>query len=53
MITMARSPLVTVYCRNALCPYYIKGGRRRVVGRISERAELRCFTCREVALYEV
>lgn len=53
MNILARPPLVTVYCQNPLCPYLMKKGRKWIVGRISERGELRCSSCRQVAMYEV
>ena len=45
--------LVDVFCGNPLCPYTLRRGGKRLVGRISGRAELSCPACRTVALYEV
>ncbi len=47
------APLVEVYCQNALCPFFLKRGKRQLAGRISECAELRCPSCRDVARYDV
>jgi hypothetical protein len=51
--TVVRGILVVVLCKNPLCPYFLKKGKRQIVGRISERGELRCQSCRQIDLYEV
>lgn len=51
MVAIATA-LVDVYCRNQFCREVMKNGRRALVGRISGKAELRCPSCRQVALYE-
>lgn len=45
--------LVQVFCRNPFCPFYMNKGKRALVGRISDRAELKCHSCRQVDTYEV
>ena len=50
---VARRPLVEVRCDNRLCSFYVRKGHRALVGRISDRAELRCPSCKQVAIYEV
>ena len=54
-VALPRMPLVEVFCKNPACSP-VRGkrvGGRVLVGRISARAELRCPSCRQVALYEV
>jgi hypothetical protein len=46
-------PLVEVFCQNPYCGFWLKRGKRCLVGRISERGELRCPSCRRVMLFEV
>lgn len=43
--------LTDVYCRSPFCPFRIKRGRGQLVGRIDGRAELRCPSCKQIALY--
>lgn len=52
MVTAVSAPLVEVFCRWGLCPFYLRKGKRALVGRISGRAELRCPSCRKVATYD-
>ncbi len=53
MMQVRARTLVPVYCRNPLCPFLLRKGHRVLVGRISDRAELKCHSCRQVATYEV
>ena len=53
MMQVRARTLVQVFCRNSLCPFYVNKGKRALVGRISDRAELKCHSCRQVATYEV
>ncbi len=45
--------LVAVHCANPVCPFAIKRGKAMLVGKINAAAELRCSSCRTVALYRV
>lgn len=45
--------LTSVWCQYGLCPYLLKKGKPRLVGRIWGRAELACPACRQIAIYEV
>lgn len=52
-MSTAVGELVEVFCSNRFCGFYMKKGRRVLVGRISARAELRCPNCKHVEMYDV
>lgn len=50
---MTTLTFVAVYCMNPLCPYALKKGKPRLVGKIDHAGELWCPSCRTVDVYFV
>lgn len=40
-----------VYCGNGLCSFRLRKGKPLLIARLAGRAELRCPSCKVVAVY--